>query len=254
VRYPVISLEKATAFYVGPAVGQAPDPSSLVSWVGNGDVLDVDAIASSVMEDWNAIWAEVDAEDLDETSKRQKAESLASASMHSSLAGIPTGVLDDPDFWRFLGLVPFRPLVLHLDGRPDGTIQKTGREDVPGLTDHVVRRMFLRGQMHFREGETDPYESLAVFGLAGLEAHGRWRERDLTKSHLVRIKIGQTPTLARAFLGRASDPYMSRDPVRLYVKVVTRARRDVAVELYGESDADEFARDQRDIYEALSSD
>ena len=182
------------------------------------------------------------------------------APFHQALSQLPIPVLDDPDFWRYLGLGPLRWFTLACDlsyshGDPHLARTSTELTSRADLREHPVLRTYLRGQMVQSGPDNDDYSAAMWLGQAALAANGAWADTDALKSHLIRVRVGEAPFMAQAFLGAASDPYLptgsARDGtgVRSFIKLFRRARPQLVWEIYGQEEAAQLANELRETFD-----
>jgi hypothetical protein len=261
MNYPVIPPPKALAFYAEHAADTTPDVGPYVETRacpvdGPASVDEALAPLAAHAVDWvpairtGAIAA----------SARNQFEASMAAPFHQALSRLPIPLLDDADFWRYLGLGPLRWFTLACDlsyvhGEPHlarTSTELTARAD---LREHPVLRTYLRGHMMQSGPVHDDYSAAMWLGDAALEANGTWSDTDVLKSHLIRVRIGETPFMAQAFLGAASAPYLpagsARDGtgVRSFIKLFRRTRPQLAWEIYGQAEAAQLASELREIFD-----
>ncbi len=242
--YDVITAGKAQQFYATQQVDENVDLSAFAITrqcsTGDGDLIGAAIRAINAHEgDWLESVRGRNASD----GERNEFEALMAGPFYEAFRELPTEVLDDPDFWRYLGLGPLRwfTLVCDLEWDKDGvpvlpaSSMETGT--AAKLREHPVLRTFLRGQMCFNEGASAPYETASVVG-ATLKAAGRpFADRDVLKSHLIRVQLGGTPALARAFLMEVASGELDTTKTRIFIKYFRRARSTSALELLSDSEA-----------------
>lgn len=186
-------------------------------------------------------------------SERNEFEAHMAGPIHDALKGLPPEVLDDPDFWRHLGLGPLRWFTLACDLRRDddgkATLPRSSMETTTASTlrEHPVLRTFLRGQMCLDAESADPYADAALMGAAAKQQGGSFADQDVFKSHLIRVLAGNNPDVAKAFLREAADPYMPADEVRRFAKFFRRARTTRALQIMSAPEAAQLARELRQL-------
>ncbi len=221
------TLPMATALQLAPeflSTGRRPLVEAEVVWTSKGPRIDL-APARGLSAEIPALISEFE-ESTD--SDRDMLEGEVSGRLHSVLHELPVMTLDDPAFWRFLSFEFFWPLVMWRE-------HKTFEAGEPGkymkyldgnnVTECVLTRMFLRGQIS-RQPDDD-------YGLATAvpEATDFWR------SHILRVRTGSVPPLAKALIEEQAARRMSTDPLRAYARRLNRLGSNLVLPAIGDEQA-----------------
>ena len=259
MEYEVITLAKAREFYATNPVDADVDISPFVLTREGADVGPVPSIAAAIAEvnthrgDW------LDRVRTGEATgaERNRFEAEMAGPIHEAFKDFPPEVLGDPDFWRYLGLGPLRWYTLTCDLGFDkegvATLPLSSMETTtPGkLREHPVMRTFLRGQMCCDEGSSDPYADALIVGTAAAsQSGGSFADQDVFKSHLIRVRAGNSPVVAQAFLRQVAKPYMPAGDARPFAKYFKRARTTRALELLSATEAAQLANNLRQSFHA----
>jgi hypothetical protein len=226
-RYPTVSRTEmdrlATALL---AAGEVSTANS-VAWQQIDDDVPVDEVhqvCDAILLALDGIVRSDDPVDSDVV------EGRFAASLHQALRGLPVQVLDDPGFWRYLSLhlwdfVAWRENLTETNVRVyvDGT---RNSECVP-------LRMFLRAQAVV---DGDDYSLCSDIP----EATDFWR------SHIVRVRTGTHPPLARAFARSHRDHRMPTDPVlRPFARRLNRLTSNLVLPLVDDTECDGIVSELR---------
>ena len=223
MRYPSISLGQCKEIVQARIGGR--DVQVPVRWAGSGDEVDLDRIAAAAKEidslrarDWGS-------------GERDYVEGLAATHLYQALRPddarpVDVAVLDDPGFWRFLGL---RFLWDFIKWREPSVLSGTHMEYVDGQrsSECVPTRMYLR-----------------VAAVGGLEfaEHSERLERatDFWRSHILRVRTGTAPALTRAIVSRQARQPIETGSLRPFAKQVNGAWTNVLLNMYDDAEAERF--------------
>jgi hypothetical protein len=154
-----------------------------------------------------------------DTTKWNEFETLALDITHDYLEKLPPGVLFEHGFWCYLGYQ------LHdvIEWRhPNGEFSNFG-----SVSSQLVESLFMRVYLRRRIGG----ESISK--LVPLQDY--WR------SHILRVKLGQSPVVARAVTKRVSDKKLAVARQRSIAKKINAVRSNILFELLDETQAESFA-------------
>lgn len=232
MRYPILTRSRTEALVRGlVAGGGTPNWELERSWIGSGQDVSLDALEAALTE-------------MEEQFRKRPAKSPASTpeafegrfsgDVHRALRDLPIEALDDPGFWRYLALAHFWWFIAAREAPAIGrgnvmTYVDGGKECVPF-------RMFLRAQA-VRDG--DDYE------LAGAIP----KSADFWRSHVLRVRTGTAPPLARAFARIQADKRMVSDDVRPFARRINRLWSNVVFHTWDDSACDEMLGD---LYDAMN--
>ena len=198
MKYPTLTQSKTKDLSTRLTQGAAtPNWELERTWVGDGEEVDLAPLSAALGE----MKVAVDAAGKDLLP--EAIEGQFAGAVHKALRELPIPALDDPGFWRYLSLVEFWWFVVIREEAAIGrgnvmTYVGGGRECVPF-------RMFLRGQA-IRKDED--------YSLAGAipQATDFWR------SHILRVKTGTAPPLARSFAQLQVEKKMVSNDVRPFAR------------------------------------
>jgi hypothetical protein len=147
-------------------------------------------------------------------------------------AHISLEVLDDPAFWRYVGVRHLWPFVHWREPaiEPGGDWVKIAPY-VDGLraSECVALRMFVRASIATEAGAIELSRAVP-------------RATDFWRSHLVRVGTGAVPPLARAFVEKQAQDRLPADDVRVTARKINRTRTNVVMHRYDNGEADEFVK------------
>ena len=195
MRYPTLTPDEVERL-VTELTGGDPasvDTNRAVKWLGDGPDFDTEAFKVRIRElreKFDSLVAEHGDSDKDII------EGKLAAELHSALCETPIEVLDDPGFWRYIGIAHLWWLTYWRESKTfDGGDYSRIRVYVDGKrnSECVPVRMFIRGRIAFEAG--DPALSWAVSSAT-----------DLWRSHIVRVRTSYAPDLAGALLERQASP------------------------------------------------
>ena len=224
MRYPMLSLPRCEEIVRERIAGRDLDVP--MQWVGDGEEIDLNRIAEAAESikillsgDWN----------------RQRdgdyVEGLAATHLYRALVpedapAVPIEVLDDPGFWRFLGL---RYLWEFIKWREESVLEGTHMEyvDARRSTECVPTRMYLR--------------VAAVGGLEHADHAERLKEAtDFWRSHILRVRTGTAPALTRAIVARQAAERLETKALRPFARRVNGAWTNVLLNMYDDEEAKRF--------------
>ena len=208
------------------------DLSGIVQWWGEEPEMDTAPLDQMTRE----IRELVDSHDY-ETADADQTEGRAACALYRALeqADPDAAALNHPGFWRYVGLACTWDLTVWREPRAfsvreaeDGSKEATasfrpyidGRECVP-------LRMYLR-----------------VKSLGGLRHESlAWAVRegtDFWRSHILRVKAGEHPSIVRAMVKRQADEAtrLTTDPLRRFAKDLRRTTTNLVPALLNDDDAD----------------
>lgn len=232
MRYPVLTESKLTELSPKLLEGLQPAIATEQAWVGQGEEIDLDAIADLVSTIWTALGVFTRGDDADE---RDVLEGQLSGTVHATLSELPIEVLDDPGLWRYLSVRAW-PFV---SWRESKTFAKGGYDDyhryIDGRspTECVLMRMYLRGSIAFADGD---------YALASAVP----RAVDLWRSHILRVRTGTAPSLARALVAEQERDRMPTSALRPFASSVNRLWSNVVINVYDDQEAAELIAELRD--------
>jgi len=160
-------------------------------------------------------------------------------------AFVPLGprVLNDLGFWRSVACERIPRFVIWRDGSKKHGASKEGfgsGSSAAGFQDCVPYRMFRRGQI----AALAKVKSMTPEQIAGIEGTDLWR------SHVLRIRLGNSPTAAAVFLRLADERRNGKasltDLVREAAKLVQRLSSNIVFGYLGELDVEVLIKPEFD--------
>lgn len=233
MRYPTLSRSEANELTLRRFIGEEPDVDALVMWEGDGMRIDTERLsdlAEELRDDLVLFEASPEAAD------RDLFEDRSSPRLHEVLSTLDPEVLDHPGFWRYLTQHDFWWLVEWREARAVSSkdLAKVGvYVDATRPTECVLMRMFLRGQI---------LEEFGEYPLAGTVPRGT----DFWRSHILRVRTGTAPELARAFVKSHGSERMPVDELRPYARRLNRLWTNVVLNVYDPDEADAVIQELRD--------
>src|SRR5690606_9681754 len=180
------------------------DFDSEIVWCGDGDDLplaDVNEVATALRE-------EIARNPSASGAYLEELEARTAGQLHAAMSSIPTHVLDDPGFWRYLGLGPFWEFVRAREASAfDSREPAKYLHYVDGKrpTECVMLRCYLRG-------------AIAKVGDDYSLAYDPGRATDLWRSHILRVRTGTAPEIARALLRSQRAERMGTEELRGFAR------------------------------------
>jgi hypothetical protein len=234
MKYPILtrSTTEALARQMVES-GQTPNWELERSWVGSGQEVDLGPLATAMATMREAF------DHREPKAVRDSPEAFEgrfAGEVHRALRDLPIEALDDPGFWRFLSLVDFWWFVTVREAPAIGrgnvmTYVDGGKECVPF-------RMFLRAQSIRLDDD---------YALAGAMP----KAADFWRSHVLRVKTGTAPPLARSFARLQQDKAMVSDDVRPFARRINRLWTNIVFQGWEEDDCDRLLAD---LYEEMHGD
>jgi len=169
-------------------------------------------------------------------------EGRAAGDLHTALRDLPTEVLDDPGFWRFVSLAKFWWFIVDREAVPIGRGNHMTYVDGTRPAECVPLRMFLRAQSI---RDDDDYSLASSMDNA----------TDFWRSHVIRVQTGTSPPLARSFASLQARVRMSSTPeLRPFARRVNRLWSNVVINRLTEDEAAELLRELYDTRPASEPD
>ncbi len=218
MRYPILSRPHVEEIAAKRVSGIDVDIEAEVEWIGSGDLLQlttIETLADEVrigMEQWTD-------KDID------RYEGQMAQKLYDTLVHIPTEVLDDRGFWRYLSVKYFWNFIVWRQKsafKPEGNYMSY--VDGAKNTETVLVRMFIR---------TAALGGKSTERLAG----GITEAADFWRSHVVRVQTGSAPNIARALAEKQYADRQTTDPIREVGKRLNRTWTNIIMHVYDESEA-----------------
>jgi hypothetical protein len=220
MKYPALSDTKTTELAAQLVGGRDPAIDPHVEWVGHGDEVDLEPVTE--------IAAEITQNAREWTDKdRDRFEGKASIQLLKALAHVPTPVLDDRGFWRFLSIRHFWEFIAWREEGPFSKGNQLKYVDAARSTESVLPRMYLRARAVGGGSYAD---------LAAAVAQGT----DFWRSHVLRVRSGSAPSVTRAFVRKQMDARLMTDSLRQAARRLNRTWANVVLHVYDDSEASEL--------------
>ena len=228
MRYLVIDRTTCAALVEQLLAGERPSIDAMAQGAGSGDDVDLRALDAAIAPFRDEL-ERIVAGGLKQD--KEVFEGRLSAAVHPPLAALPAEVLDDRGFWRYLALSRFWWYVSWREAGPLASGNGRTYTDATQSVMAIPTRLFLRGQAVAKDGDYAP-------------AYALERSADFWRSHVLRVKVGTSPDLTRAFVRLQQDRQMKTDPqLRPYARQLNRTWTNVVMNLYDEDEAYELLDD-----------
>lgn len=239
MRYPTLTYSKTDDLVTSGLAGDVPSIASSVSWIGAGDEIDLtplDRVVDHLRQRYIKFIASGDG------LRPEVFEGRAAGDLHTALRDLPTEVLDDPGFWRFVSLAKFWWFIVDREEVPIGRGNHMTYVDGTRPAECVPLRMFLRAQS-VRDG--DDYSLASSMDNA----------TDFWRSHVIRVQTGTAPPLARSFASLQARVRMSSTPeLRPFARRVNRLWSNVVMSRLAEDEAADVIQELYDTRPASEPD
>jgi len=226
MRYPILTRSRTEAL-ARQLVGAEHTPNWELerTWVGSGQEVDLRPLAG-VMSTMREVFEQRDPKAAHDSP--EAFEGRFAGEVHRTLRDLPIEALDDPGFWRYLSLGDFWWFVAVREAPAIGrgnvmTYVDGGKECVPF-------RMFLRAQAVRHEDD---------YSLAGALP----KAADFWRSHVIRVKTGTAPPLARSFARLQQEKAMVSDDVRPFARRINRLWSNIVFQTWDDDDCDRLLAD-----------
>ena len=231
MRYPTIPRSLTDSLVHQFLRGESPPLSASVVWSGSGDDVELGHLTLTVQQ-LEEMFSEF--RKSNPKAKPEEFEGIAAGPLHQCLRDFPVAALDDPGFWRYVSLAM---LWWFISVREEKAISRGNHMNyVDGLrpAECVPLRMFLRAQS-IQDG--DDYGLAASMPRAG----------DFWRSHIVRVRTGSAPPIARGFARLQSQVKMPTDDLRPFARRVNRLWTNVVLDRLDDVEASEV---MQELYES----
>lgn len=158
-------------------------------------------------------------------------EGKLSAEVFQLFSKLPTEVLTDKDFWRFLSSSVFLSFIVWRDGF-DGALPSRasfGASSRSITMDCVPFRMFNRGLINYEL--TGSYQDDSYAAIAGT---------DIWRSHILRVKTSLSVSVTRGILEKLESGNLPTGLIRPLAKRLKRIRSNVIFEVLDSDDGMEL--------------
>ena len=227
MRYPYLTLSACREIARQLLAGDDPAVDSRAEWVGQGVDADLSRITRA-------------AEQLSEATRncrpggdRDLIEGRMSKVVYEALECVPAEVLDDPGFWRYLSLQYFWDFIAWREEKAFANGNHMKYVDGEKSAECVLTRMYLR-----MAAVGGPEHA----GIAG----GIPKSTDFWRSHVLRVRTGTAPPLARALAVMQRDNRLATQDIRELAKALSRTWTNVLLNIYTDEEARSLIKELRD--------
>jgi|FLYL01.1.fsa_nt_gi hypothetical protein len=217
MRYPTLTRTKCTELAQQLLEGLDPSVEAAVNWAGKGDDVDLRAIAAAADE--------ITAEAREWTDRdKDRFEGKVCTQLFQAVSSLPTEVLDDRGFWRYLGLKYFWEFIAWREEEPFARGNYGKYVDATAPTESVLTRMYLRAQA---VGGPDHADLASAIPMG----------TDFWRSHVLRVRTGSAPPVTRAFAQKQATQRAATDTLRNVGRRLNRLWTNVALHTYDDAAA-----------------
>ena len=218
MTYPSLSISACSEIARRRIDGFEAPVDARAEWLGTGPTIDLSTVESvaSMVDERVTEWTDPD---------RDRLEGRASAWLYDALRSMPTEILDDRGFWRYLALKYFWSFITWREEKPFAKDAHLKYLDARSSTETVLTRMFLRAQ--------------SVEDTSGDVTASITQATDFWRSHVIRVRTGTAAPLARAFARRQSEDRLRTDPLRATARKINRTWSNVVLDVYDDAEAAE---------------
>lgn len=224
MRYPTLAIGHVDALAAERLRGLEPSCDSVAVWRGDGETVsldDLDAVLAAFRGELERAGTSPEL-----TSDKEPFEGELAVAAFAVLDQLPVEVLDDPGFWRYLGMSRFWWFIAwrEFESLSSGTLSTyiDGRRN----TESIPLRLYLRAKAV--AGSADPHIAADLKKCA-----------DFWRSHVTRVRTGSAPHLAAAFaeMQRDSKLRLPTDELRQFARRLNRLWSNVQLAMYDEHEA-----------------
>lgn len=237
MKYPMFTLTTTRELLSSMQAGhEISSWEPMTRWVGSGTKVDLGPIE----ETSSALRTAMDQAGRSPTRVTpEEIEGQHSGRVHSALDGLAIEALDDPGFWRYLSLRYFWDFI---GVREAGPIARGNvMPYVDGGRECVPFRMYLRAQA-IRVG--DDYDLAGVLPKAA----------DFWRSHIIRVRTGAAPALARSFVKFQAREQMPSTTVRPFAKRINRLWSNIVFDIWSEDECTELLEELYSEHRGVEAD
>lgn len=215
MRYPALTQTKCAELTTQRVDGDDPSVDPHVNWLGQGDEIDLRPItvAAAEIDDAKEHWSDSD---------KDRFEGRQCSVLAAGLAHVPTEILDDAGFWRFLAIRYFWDFIAWRESKPFASGNYMKYVDAKTNTESVLPRMYLRARATGGDGQ-----------LAGSLTNAT----DFWRSHVIRVRTGTAPAIARAFAEQQGRDRLMTDSLRETAKRLNRMWTNIVLHVYDSDEA-----------------
>jgi hypothetical protein len=218
MRYPIITASKCAEISRQLIEATSPSIDAHVEWVGQGDEINLQTVGllADDIKRQMADWTDRD---------RDRFEGKMSPVLLAALQDVPTEILDDRGFWRYLGLQHFWEFIAWREETPFAKGNHLRYVDASSSTESVLTRMYLRAQSL---GGVDHYELSGAIPMA----------TDFWRSHVLRVRTGTAQPLTRAFASKQAEERLKSETLRDAARRLNRLWANIELHTYDDNQAE----------------
>lgn len=223
MKYPTVSKGDTRDMAGLLLDGEGIDVELHTVWEGREEELNVEPLAKVA----DQVTTQLAVFQKSGSKDRDLFEGQVAAELHPTLRDLTVEALDDPGFWRWLTMKYFWDFVFW---RESGTFASREfekyRKYIDGLSaaECVLMRMFLRAQAVV---DGDDYSMTSAISSG----------TDFWRSHILRVRVGASPPVAKAFAHEQATHRMPTGELRSYARRLNRIQTNVVLALYDDASA-----------------
>ena len=245
MKYSLISLSSATLFAGELTANQENQSEDYVMNFISQNVREVSSPGTGAerllsLDDLESVSATVNtrlkalADGPKKNVDKDKLEGEICSLVYTALEHVPVEILDDPGFWRFIGIRYFWSFTLW---RESAALEKKEKNNIAtyfsakSSSESIPLRLYLRAQaMRDVNGN---------FPLAEAVPEGT----DFWRSHIIRVRTGRARVLAQAFAKIQSSERMMTDELRQFAKRLNRQWSNVIMLDYDDKQSNDILKE-----------
>ncbi len=232
MRYPTLNTGQVRSVVDDLVSGRTPSCDTIALWRGAGESIefeDLDAVLAQLK-----LELEVIGTDPTLTKDKEPFEGAVAVAIYGFLDSLPLDLLDDPGFWRYLAMSRFWWFVEWREADPLAAGNVLTYVDGRRNTEHIPLRLYLR------------VKAVAVGDNKALAAELK-KCTDFWRSHVIRVRTGTAPTVARAFAQmQAGEGRLPTSTLRPYARRLNRMWTNVQLGLYDQAHAEAMIQELRE--------
>jgi len=162
---------------------------------------------------------------------KDKLEGEICSLVYKALEHVPVEILDDPGFWRFIGIRYFWSFTLWRESSALAKNNIATYFSAKSSSESIPLRLYLRAQA-MRDANGN-------FSLAEAVPEGT----DFWRSHIIRVRTGRARVLAQAFAKLQSSDRMMTDELRQFARRLNRQWSNVIMLDYDDKQSSDILKE-----------
>lgn len=231
MRYPTLNAGQTDELVRQLIKGEETSIHTVALWRGDGETIDLDDLEDAIY-DLRERLKEI-GEDPALTSDKDPFEGEVAAKVFPFLNAVPIEVLDDLGFWRYLSVRYFWWFVSWRESGPIESGNVATYTSANRNTEQIPLRLYLRAKA-IQNGDDLTFAST-------LE-----KSTDFWRSHVIRVRTGTAPKVARAFVSMQKETHLPTETLREYARRLNRTWTNVNLNLLTEDQAEDLIKELRD--------